>query len=291
MNNTYKQTRFVLWLILILNFLVAVLKIIIGTAINSASITADGFHSLSDGSSNIVGLIGIHFANKPIDDDHPYGHQKFETLASLLISFMLFVLAINIILDGFSRIFYPIMPEITVQSIIVLVITLLINIFVCIYEYKMGKKINSNILINDSKHTKSDIFITIGVLITIVGIKFGLPIIIDTLVSFVVSGFIIFAAYEIFKSAYGILVDEVGLDTEKIENVCGKFEQIKNIHKIRSRKCEDIIYIDLHIVTDPNMSVEESHNIVHTIEDKLQSELSNKIEVIAHLEPLKKETD
>ena len=290
MDNTYRQTRFVLWLILILNFIVAGLKIVIGTAVNSASLTADGFHSLSDGSSNIVGLIGIHFANKPTDDDHPYGHQKFETLASLFISFMLFILALKIIFDGFSRMFHPLVPEITIQSIIVLAVTLITNIFVCTYEYKMGKKINSNILINDSKHTKSDIFITIGVLSTIVGIKLGLPIIIDTLVSFAVSGFIFTAAYEIFKSTYGILVDEVGLDTEKIKNVCSEFEQIKNIHKIRSRKCENNIYIDLHIVTDPNMSVEESHNLVHTIENILQSELSNKVEVIAHLEPLKKET-
>jgi cation diffusion facilitator family transporter len=89
LENNFKRVQKVLFIILLANIFIAVLKIITGSIIKSASLTADGFHSLSDASSNIVGLIGIHFASKPKDEDHPYGHNKFETLAGLFISVML----------------------------------------------------------------------------------------------------------------------------------------------------------------------------------------------------------
>jgi divalent metal cation (Fe/Co/Zn/Cd) transporter len=89
-NNNYKKVKQVLWIILFVNFGVALLKIIIGNSIKSASMTADGFHSISDGTSNIVGLIGIGLASKPVDKDHPYGHNKFEVLSGLFIGGMLF---------------------------------------------------------------------------------------------------------------------------------------------------------------------------------------------------------
>src|SRR5690606_22934806 len=126
--------------------------------IKSASMTADGFHSLSDGSSNIVGLIGIHFASKPEDESHPYGHNKFETLAALFISFMLFLASGKIILGAFERINNPIIPEVTIESLLVLIFTLIVNIVVSLVEYRKGKELNSQILISDSMHTRSDIY-------------------------------------------------------------------------------------------------------------------------------------
>jgi len=100
--NNYKKVKQVLWVILFANFAVALLKIIIGAMIKSSSMTADGFHSLSDGSSNIVGLIGIGLASKPIDKDHPYGHKKFEVLSGLFIAGMLLFIGLKIIFDSFS---------------------------------------------------------------------------------------------------------------------------------------------------------------------------------------------
>lgn len=289
--NIYKKVSFVLWVILFANFAVALLKIIIGSIIHSASMTADGFHSLTDGSSNIVGLIGIRLASKPVDNDHPYGHRKFETLTGLFIAGMLFLIGGKIIINAIGSFRNPVAPNITIESLIVLLITLCINIFVSVYEYKVGKKLGSQILISDSMHTRSDIYVSIGVLATLVGVRLGLPPIIDPIASLVVSGFIFYAAYEIFKDNSDVLLDKVAVDTEKIKEITLCFEQVKDIHNIRSRGCSNDLYIDMHIMTEPNMSVEESHELIHSIEEKIRKEINVSAQVIAHLEPYKAEAE
>jgi cation diffusion facilitator family transporter len=288
--DVYKKVNQVLWIILFANLVVAALKIVIGTIIKSASMTADGFHSLTDGSSNIVGLIGIRFAFKPVDEDHPYGHRKFETLTGLFIAGMLFFIGGRITLDAISRFMNPLIPDITLESLIVLLATLCINIIVCVYEYKRGRELGSQILISDSMHTRSDIYVSIGVLVTLICIKAGLPPIIDPIASFIVAGFIIHAAYEIFKDNSGVLVDKAAVNTEKIKDIALSFEQVKDTHNIRSRGSKNDLHIDMHIMTDPDMSVEESHELIHSIEEKIREEINGNVQVIAHLEPFKANT-
>ncbi|MEW8994691.1 cation diffusion facilitator family transporter [Clostridium sp.] len=283
--DNYKKIRKVLWIILFANLLVALLKIVIGSLIKSSSITADGFHSLSDGSSNIVGLIGIGLASKPIDKDHPYGHKKFEVLSGLFIAAMLVFMGGKIIINGIVGFTAPKALSITPESLITILITLFINILVSKYEYSIGKKLNSYILISDSLHTKSDIFVSLGVLTTLIGIKFGLPPIVDSIASLVVAGFILHAAYEIFISTSGILVDKAILDDEFIKNAISDFSEIKDIHNIRSRGSENNIYIDMHIMIDPKYSVEDSHVLLHKIENKIREKTNNTTEVIIHVEP------
>ncbi len=283
--NNYKKVSIILWVILFANVGVAVLKIVVGGMIKSASMTADGFHSLSDGSSNVVGLIGIKYACKPVDEDHPYGHKKFETLSGLFIAAMLFFVAAKITIESFLRIFSPVKPEISLESFAVLVGTLIINIIVVRYEYKQGKLLNSEILISDSTHTKSDIYITIGVLVTLISIKLGFPIIIDPIASFVVAGFIFYASYKIFKSTSDVLVDRTVVDSCKIKEIVMSFDQVKDAHGIRSRGREDDVYIDLHILIDPCMTIEEAHDLNHKIEEKIRQGLSINAEAIIHSEP------
>lgn len=285
MNNNFNMVKKVLWIILFANLAVAVLKIIIGNIVNSTSITADGFHSLTDGSSNIVGLIGIHFASKPVDEDHPYGHWKFETLAGLFISGMLFVIGGKIIMNAIERLMNPVMPDITLGSLIILLVTLCINIFVSTYEYRKGKKLNSQILISDSMHTRSDIYVSLGVLVTLIGIKIGLPPIVDSIASFVVAGFIFHAAYEIFRDNSGILVDRAAVDTDRIISIVLGFDEVKDAHKIRSRGSQNYLHIDMHIMTEPSLSVEKSHDLIHNIEEKIRNEINRNVQLIAHIEP------
>ncbi|GAA0776406.1 cation diffusion facilitator family transporter [Clostridium subterminale] len=283
--DNYKKIRKVLWIIFFANLLVALLKIVIGSLIKSSSITADGFHSLSDGSSNIVGLIGIGLASKPIDKDHPYGHKKFEMLSGLFIAVMLVFMGGKIIINGIVGFTVPKALSITPESLITILITLFINILVSKYEYSIGKKLNSYILISDSLHTKSDIFVSLGVLTTLIGIKLGLPPIIDSIASLVVAGFILHAAYEIFISTSGILVDKAILDDEFIKNAISDFSEIKDIHNIRSRGSENNIFIDMHVMVDPKYSVEDSHVLLHKIENKIREKTNNNTEVIIHVEP------
>ena len=285
MDNNYKKVKQVLWLILFANFGVALLKIIVGTIINSASMTADGFHSVSDGTSNIVGLIGIGLASKPKDKEHPYGHNKFEVICSLFIGAMLLFLGYKIISDAILSFKNPVIPDISIDSLIALVITLIINVFVCNYEHKAGEKLNSYILISDSLHTKSDIFVSIGVLATLIGIKLGLPSIIDPIASLVVAGFILHASYEIFKSTIDVLVDKAILDDKEILEAIKDFKEIKCCHDIRSRGSENNIHVDMHILVDPNMTIEDGHKLSHDIEDKIRKITNESTQVIVHIEP------
>lgn len=267
------------------NIAVAVAKIIVGTIINSSSVTADGFHSITDGSSNIIGLIGIGVAAKPIDDDHPYGHRKFETLTGLFIVAMLVFLGLKIITNGFTKLVHPVQPEVSMVSLIVMLVTLGINIFVSKYEHKKGVELNSTILISDSLHTRSDIYVTIGVIITLIAVKFGAPPIVDGIASIIVAIFIFHAAYEIFKEASSVLVDGKAIDTEKIEKIVLAEEGVKGVHKIRSRGTVNDLHIDMHIQADSKLNLEESHRFTHKIQDVLRKELDDNVDVIVHLEP------
>lgn len=285
MESNYKKVKQVLWIILFANFSVALLKIIIGMSINSASMTADGFHSISDGTSNVVGLIGIFIASKPVDKEHPYGHNKFEVISGLFIGAMLLFLGGKIVIDAIATFKNPVAPTITVVSLIVLIITLLINIFISNYEYRVGKKLNSYILISDSLHTKSDIFVTIGVLATLIGVKLGLPPIIDPIASLVVACFIFHASYEIFKSTIDVLVDRAVVDENDIIKIINEFEDIKSFHDIRSRGCENNIHIDMHVMVDQSTTVEYSHELSHKIENRLREKVNESAQVIVHIEP------
>ena len=283
--SNYKKVQQILFIILLANLMVAALKIIVGSIIKSASMTADGFHSLSDGSSNVVGLIGVYFASKPEDEDHPYGHNKYETLASLLISIMLFLVAGKIILGAIERFKEPVIPEITLESLMVLIFTLVVNIVVSIIEYRKGKELNSQILISDSMHTRSDIFISLGVLATLIGVRLGISPIIDPITSLIVAGFIIHAGYEIYKVNSFVLLDGVAIDSEEIKKIVMSFEEVKDAHKIRSRGTTNNLNIDLHIEVNPKLDVEETHKLVHDIEDAIRARFNKNLQVIAHVEP------
>lgn len=290
-NANFSKVKTVLWIILIANLGVAVLKIIVGYRIKSNSLTADGFHSLTDGSSNIVGLIGIHYASMPVDEDHPYGHYKFETLAGLFIAMMLFVLSGRIIVSAVSNIVNPQTPQVSRESILALVVTLIINVFVTKFELTQGRKLNSSILVADSMHTRSDVLVSIGVMITLISVRLGAPIIIDSISSLIISVFVLHAAYEIFQDTCGVLIDRAAIDSNKVSDIVTGFAEVKNVHKIRSRGREDDIYLDLHIMVEPETNVLESHILAHRIENKLCEECEKNIHVIIHIEPYINEID
>ncbi len=170
-------------------------------------------------------------------------------------------------------------------SLIVLVITLIINILVCTYEYRIGKKLNSYILVSNSLHTKSDIFVSIGVLMTLVGVKLGLPAIINPIASLIVAGFILHASYEVFKSTIDVLVDTAVIDEDDIKKVIKKFESIKGVHNIRSRGSENNVYIDMHILVEPKITLEDSHKLTHDIEEIIKEKINKRAQVIVHIEP------
>lgn len=286
MDKHYQSIKRVLWIILFANLAVAFTKIVLGISMNATSVLADGFHSLTDGSSNIIGLIGINFAMKPVDEDHPYGHSKYEMIGSLVIVAMLGFLSFQILLEIYQKVLNPLNPSVDPLSIAIMLGTLIVNLFVTVYEKKVGTEINSTILVSDAMHTRSDVFVTIGVITSMTLIYFGFPIWIDAFVSLIVVFFILKAAYDIFKDSSDILLDAKVVDEHEILVILKTLPEIKGIHHIRSRGTLQNLFIDMHVLTDDFLSVKEAHALSHVIEAVIQHHFSASIvQVITHIEP------
>jgi len=280
----FKQARRVLIYTLILNWLVASAKLAYGIITRSASMTADGFHSFADGTNNIIGLVGFRIAARPIDKTHPYGHEKYETLTALGIGGLLLIVAFNIIKNAIQRISNPVIPEVNIGSFIVMAITVGINIFVMVYENREGKRLKSDFLVVDSYHTRSDILVSCSVIVTLIAVKLGIPII-DTIMALLIAIFIAFSAFEILWQTSRVLSDAAVVPPETIKSIIMGFDDVVNCHNIRTRGRQDNICVDLHIWVKPSMHIDMSHELAHSIEEKLKKEIPGVREVITHIEP------
>ncbi|MFH0828153.1 MAG: cation diffusion facilitator family transporter [Candidatus Omnitrophota bacterium] len=287
LNLHYKSIRLILLWVLALNWAVAAAKIIYGILSKCESMTADGFHSLSDGTSNIICLIGIHFAAQPIDKDHPYGHKKYETLFSLAIAALLFIVCFNLAREGINHIKNPLSPQIDVISFIIMLSTLAVNFWVMSYEYKKGAVLKSDILISDSLHTKADIFTSLSVIAGLILMKINPRLgIIDPIITLMISAFIAYTAFEIIKESSKVLCDTaVIMDDKQIESIVLGIKGVRTCHKIRTRGRNDDIHIDLHVQVHRNMHIDEAHKISYQIEQTLQEKLPGVTDVVVHMEP------
>jgi cation diffusion facilitator family transporter len=283
----YLKIRWVLIYVLFLNWGVAAAKLLYGWLTRSASMTADGFHSFSDGSSNIIGLLGIWISSRPIDETHPYGHKKYETLTSIGISILLFLVCFNVVREGILRFLHPIVPQVNVSSFLIMGITLTINIAVMIYENRMGIALKSDILISDALHTRADILTSSSVIVSLIGIKFGYPIL-DPIASLMISGFIAYAAVDILKESSRVLSDGVAIPIQEIKRVVLSIRGVEECHQIRSRGRGDDIHIDLHVLVDPEMDVHRAHHLSYAIENKIKRDFHGVTDVVVHMEPLEK---
>lgn len=281
----YKQIQHVQLIVILLNLAAAISKLLIGIIINSVSMTADGFHSMADGLNNVVGMIGVYYAFQPIDEKHPYGHRKFETLTTLFIGGILIITSMSILKGAYNRIINPVVPTVTSLSFIVMLLTIVINIYVTIFEKNRGKILHSDFLISDATHTLSDVFVSISVMATLLAVKLGYPLV-DIFVSVLISLLIIKAAIDIIKNGANVLCDAVVLDPNDISIVVCEFEEVYSCHKIRSRGCSDDIHLDLHVLANPDMTLDKAHSLVHNIDNLLKSSFPGVTDVNIHLEPL-----
>ncbi|MBI4684500.1 MAG: cation transporter [Nitrospirae bacterium] len=282
--NNAPRIRKVLLYTLILNVAVSLAKVFYGYITNSIAMTSDGFHSLFDGVSNILGLIGIWIAYHPPDEDHPYGHKKYETLFTIIIGVMIFLTCFQILRQVYHSIVEYHKTEVTGISFAVMLITMAVNIFVAIYERKKGIELKSDFLIADAMHTKSDILASVGVIVSLIITKSGYHIA-DTIAGVVIAFLIARIGYSILKKASDVLVDTICIDTTAIEAVINKVEGVKGCHDIRTRGTEHSIYLDLHILVDPKMPIEKAHEIADVVEEKIKTNFSAVIDIVVHVEP------
>ena len=245
---------------------------------------SDGYHSLFDGISNIVGLIGIQAASKPPDAEHPYGHRKFETMASVFIAVLLMFAGFNIVNSALHRFGTGIMPEVTTFSFLVMVGTMTINYMVTTYEHNNGVKLQSEVLIADSMHTRSDIYVSLSVILGLIAIKAGLPVL-DPIIAIIISGIIIYTGIRIIMKSSSVLCDTSQLNAEEIHSVVCAVDGVIDCHNIRTRGTAGHIYIDLHVEVHPTMPTLKSHDIADTVEYELKQHFEGVQDVIIHIEP------
>jgi len=278
------EIRKVLVGVLILNWLVAIAKLAVGYWIKSSSMVADGFHSFSDGSSNIIGLVGIGLASKPVDKDHPYGHKKYETFTSIGIAILLFLVCFNVFHNSLERLRNPIAPTINIYSFIVMITTIAINIGVMRYEFRKGRQIKSDILVSDSMHTRADILTSLSVIAALIAAKLGYPII-DVIVSIIIVFVIGYAAFGILREASTVLCDSAVIDIKKIESFVKSIDGVIECHKVRTRGRADDIHIDLHVLVRHTMHIDKAHDLSYKIEDAIKKEFPGVTDIVVHLEP------
>ena len=281
-----QKVRHVLIYTLFLNMAVALAKIIYGYKINSISMFSDGFHSFFDGTSNVIGLIGIWIASQPPDESHPYGHRKFETLSTIAIAVLIFFAGFEILKKAYHGLREPHSIEVTSMSFIIMSITLLINIGVMTYERKKGQELKSDFLIADALHTNSDIFVSLSVIISLIAAKIGYPII-DSIAAIIIVILIARIGYGILKSATDVLTDAARIDTREIKDIVMLIEGIKECHEIRTRGREDAVHIDLHILIDPGEQIHKAHDLAHSVEEVIKKKFPSVIDVVVHIEPYK----
>lgn len=280
----YTVLRRTLLYVLFCNLGVALAKILYGKIAGIASITADGFHSLSDGASNIIGLFGLALAFRPADAGHPYGHKKFETFASLGIAMLLFGAASEILREVWTRLRFSHIPEVQSESFALVILTLFVNTFVVFWEKSVGRKWKSDFLLADALHTQSDIFVSLGVLGTLVAVRSGLPWV-DTLTALVIAGLVVRAGIAIIRESSRILCDESVLHPEAIAHVVREIPEVQGCHKIRTRGRSDDIHLDLHVLVNESMSVEEAHRVSEEVEQVIKERFSGVTDVTVHIEP------
>ncbi len=280
----YKQIIKVQAFALLLNLIVALAKLIYGQLTGSISMKADGFHSLMDGGSTMVGMLGVWVASRPPDESHPYGHRKHEQFASLFIALLLLITGFEVARSAVQNLLEPAAPRVTTLSFAIMLTTMAVNLFITTLESRKGKEYNSQILIADSLHTRSDIFVSIGVIFSLIAVKAGYPII-DVVAGIVIALIIAKAGLDIVKEVSFTLLDASVLDNDMLCQIALEIEGVEDCHNIRTRGTPDNIYVDLHVHVREDMHMDEAHCIAHAVENQIKERVEGVKDVVVHLEP------
>ncbi|WP_224245277.1 cation diffusion facilitator family transporter [Hyalangium gracile] len=279
-----RKVRQVLAGILVANWAVAIAKLLFGLAAQSASVTADGLHSFIDGSSNILGLVAMAAAARPADEDHPYGHGKFEAIASLGIGAMIGIGMLELGRMALDSLLHDKHAQVTPLMAGVMVFTLVVNLVVTRVERHYGERLKSTLLLADANHTLSDVFVTLAVLLSLGLVWLGYPRA-DGVVALLVMIFVAYVAYGIVRQAVGILSDTARLDAARVGQLTMGVPGVLSCRDVRSRGMEDSVYVDLKIEVDPQLTTAQAHEVADQVEHRLHASFPQVVDVVVHVEP------
>ncbi|MEN9245356.1 MAG: cation diffusion facilitator family transporter [Thermostichales cyanobacterium SRBZ-1_bins_19] len=279
-----QQIQRVFWITLALNVLVFAIKLGLGISMGSLSLIADALHSSTDSASNILALTAMHFSNPEPDEDHPYGHSKFEAIGALGIAAFLAVACLEILKPAVERLLSGASPiAVSDVGFWLMIGDLLINIGVTVYEHERGKALQSRLLLADARHTLSDIWVTLAVLGGLIGVQYGWGWL-DQVMAFPVAFFVCWSAWEVLQENIPILTDHVAIPPKQIRELVMQIPNVLDCHEVRSRGViGQMVFIEMHMVVVP-IDIETAHQITEEVEALLK-ERFGAVRVTIHLEP------
>lgn len=277
---------------IISNMLLSAFKLLAGILAHSGAMISDAIHSASDVFSSIIVIIGVKFSSKTSDREHPYGHERFECVAAIILSIVLFITGFIIGFEAVKNIIGGNYESLSTPGILALVAAF-ISIFVkeAMYHYTRfyARRLDSSALMADAWHHRSDSLSSIGALIGIVGARMGFPVL-DPVASILICIFIVKAAIDIFMDAINKMVDHSCDEATEtaIRNCAASQEGVLDIDFLHTRIFGNKIYVDIEISADGNRPLTETHAIAERVHDSIETEFSKVKHIMVHVNPYQK---
>lgn len=269
------------------NLFLFVIKFMIGTIVHSVSIQADGVNNLTDAGSNIISILSFHLANKPADKDHPFGHERTETIASLFVGILILVLGFETAKESISKVIHPGSIDFRIASVIILLISIIVKFWMYAYNKKLSKTYDSSLLEATALDSISDVCGTTAVLVSTLlspVLHFNL----DGYMGIVVSGIILYGAYGLLRDMINSLIGEAP-DPELIHNIVDRImahPAILGVHDMMLHNYgPNKIFASAHVEVDSSKDIFETHDHIDNIEREVKENMN--IDLVLHMDPVK----
>ena len=269
------------------NLFLFVIKFMIGTIVHSVSIQADGVNNLTDAGSNIISILSFHLANKPADKDHPFGHERTETIASLFVGILILVLGFETAKESISKVNHPGSIDFRIASVIILLISIIVKFWMYAYNKKLSKTYDSSLLEATALDSISDVCGTTAVLVSTLlspVLHFNL----DGYMGIVVSGIILYGAYGLLRDMINSLIGEAP-DPELVHNIVDRImahPAILGVHDMMLHNYgPNKIFASAHVEVDSSKDIFETHDHIDNIEREVKENMN--IDLVLHMDPVK----
>ena len=269
------------------NLFLFVIKFVIGTVVHSVSIQADGVNNLTDAGSNIISILSFHLANKPADKDHPFGHERTETIASLFVGILILVLGFETAKESISKVIHPGSIDFRIASVIILLISIIVKFWMYAYNKKLSKTYDSSLLEATALDSISDVCGTTAVLVSTLlspVLHFNL----DGYMGIVVSGIILYGAYGLLRDMINSLIGEAP-DPELVHNIVNRImahPAILGVHDMMLHNYgPNKIFASAHVEVDSSKDIFETHDHIDNIEREVKENMN--IDLVLHMDPVK----
>ena len=286
--HNYPAIRRILVITMLLNWVGTAAKLIVGYRTGTLSLAADGFDSFFDGFSNVVGLVAIWLAAQPPDREHPYGHRKFETVAALSIAVLMTITTWELAKEAIGRFASPHLPQVTVWSFAALLLGMVTQGGASSYEFWQGRRLQSELLMADARHSAANILISVAVLAGLPFLRMGYAWV-DPALTLAVTLVIAKLGFDIVRESTPVLVDRASVDPDEIAKVVGQVPGVTSYHRIRSRGTTDQAAVDLHVRVGPDLPVARANAIADEVRERLLHEVAGVSDVTVHLEAQRQE--